>query len=61
MVRSEEATTYTLPNGVQLIVTPHAAQVRELDGTHRWYIPHEHVAYAPTLGEQYLQQRGVQK
>jgi hypothetical protein len=53
--------TYTLADGRQLIVTPRSAALRDINGNHLAYIPHEHVEYAPTVGEQYLMQRGVSK
>lgn len=48
------------PDGRQFVpLTDQTGQWRALDGSHLAYIRVEHVEYAPTLGEEYLKQRGV--
>lgn len=45
---------------VQFIpLTPATGQWRDLDGNHVAYTTVEQVEYYPTLGEQFLNQRGV--
>lgn len=50
------------PDGRQFLqLTDASGQWRDMDGSHLEYVRVEHVTYAPTLGEQYLVQRGVAK
>lgn len=52
-------TPIVFPDGRQFVpLTDRTGQWRELDGSHRSYVPVEHIEYAPTLGEEYLKQRG---
>jgi len=55
-------TPIIFPDGRQFVqLTPDTGQWRDLGGFHLAYVTVEAVEYAPTLGEQYLRQRGLQK
>lgn len=54
--------TAVFPDGRQFVqLTNASGQWRNIDGSHDFYVTIEHVEYQPTLGEQWLAQRGVAK